>query len=282
MMRGIDCRWGRLPFPNRHFETRISGGSIHRTSSSLRVKRWRRPALTLAAGWCLCAAVDGGIARTVHDFAQIGDGAGLRTVFLVQNPNADDVTITIDLMGDEGTPLALEIDGSRQSRLQRVVPAGGALRLTTTGAGSAGSGGLQVGWARLQAAQQVAAQVFFEIRSNGAIVTQAAVESTPPLSRATAFLQLQSGTQTGVAVASLSESGSVRVRVTAFSTSGDEIGSGELILPPRGHQSKFIPGLIPDVGELEIGSIRIEASGPLAVTILQQSGLVIGSLPVIF
>ena len=161
-----------------------------------------------------------GPAKVVHNFAFIGDGTGFRTTFLVTNQNQESLTITIQLFQDNGSPLSLTIEGATASTFQKNVPAGGTLRLATSNGAT-----LVTGWARLTADKPVAAQVFFEIFSGQSLVTQAAVESTSPVRLVEGFAQADPGTQTGIAFANLSETGSIRIRITLRKGDGTDLGN---------------------------------------------------------
>ncbi len=51
-------------------------------------------------------------------------------------------------------------------------------------------------------------------------------------------------------------------------------------IPILGHLAKFISELFPEVEEID-GSLRVETSGQVTVVALQQTGLVLGTLPFI-
>ncbi len=217
-----------------------------------------------------------GPAKVVHNFAHIGDGTGLRTVFMVTNQNQESLTITIQLFQDNGSPLSLTIEGETASTFQKIVPAGGTLRLATSNGAT-----LVAGWARLTADKPVAAQVLFDIFSGPSLVTQAAVESTSPVRLVEGFAQAEPGTQTGIAFANLSETGSIRIRITLRKADGTDLGTAEIELGPHGQTASIFATLFPQAGDFGSGSFTVQSSGPMAITILQQTGLVLGSLPFI-
>ncbi|HEY3130236.1 MAG TPA: hypothetical protein VGL91_12325 [Acidobacteriota bacterium] len=223
----------------------------------------------------LPAGLIAGTPSRFHDFAQIADGGGYRTIFLVLNQNDQSVDITVKFFKDDGTPLALTVDGISGSVLTASIPAGGTRKMVTAGTAS----GAQVGWAQLTATGEVGAQILFEFSSSGQLVTQAAVESPGPVDNFDVFFDQSSTSGTGVALANLSESGSIAVRLTLKDQSGTVLATKDLTLVARGHVARFINEIFP--GTTGRGSLHIESSGPVSAITLQVTGLVIGTQPVI-
>jgi hypothetical protein len=138
----------------------------------------------------------------------------------------------------------------------------------------------QAGWARLTATEDVGAQVLFEISTGGLLVTQAAVESPGPLDSLDLFFDQRSGTNSGIAIASLSAAGAIRIRLTLKDQNGATVATRDLTLGSLGHLAQFVSELFPQGAGLR-GTLHIEASGPVTVVALQQTGLVLGTLPVV-
>jgi hypothetical protein len=220
------------------------------------------------------APVLAGLPSRFHEFAHIGDGGGLKTTFLILNQNALATEITLSFFTDNGTPWSLDIGGASQEVLVTTVPAGGMLRLATAGEAPTAQGG----WARLVANQEVGAQALFEIRSGGSLVTQAAVESSGPLRRVDVFVGQASGSNTGIALASLSSVGRTRVRLELIGALGSIASTQFMTLGALEHKASFIFELFSGISQ-HSGTLRISASGPITVTTLQQTGLVLGTLP---
>ncbi len=87
-------------------------------------------------GWMaltLTATLQAGPPKFIHEFAQVGDGGGIRSVFLVLNQNAGEVSIELEFFRDDGTALTLSIGDTTASSFKFVAPAGGTLRLETAG-----------------------------------------------------------------------------------------------------------------------------------------------------
>lgn len=217
----------------------------------------------------------GALPSRFHDFAQVGDGGGIKTIMLVMNPSNETVTVTITFRKDDGSPLQITIGGTTNSVFQFTVAAGGMLRAATTGS----SATPQVGWAQLRATREVGAQIFFEISTGNTLVTQAAVESPGPLRVADLFVEQQSGgARTGVALANLSASGSVVVRLTLRDETGAVRFTKEITLASLAKLAQFLDEIFQGLGNFR-GVLTVNATGPLAILTLQQTGLVLGTLP---
>jgi hypothetical protein len=218
-----------------------------------------------------------GVPSGYHEFAHIADGGGLTTTFLVSNPSSEFAEVDISFLKDDGSPWNLMIGGQANTVYRLNLPPGGMARLRSDGLGTIAFGG----WARINASQEVGAQVLFEIEAGGKLVTQAAVESTGPVRNADLFVVRDSaaGSNTGIALAALTDHGATRVILTLVGTDGTVIQDGSFTLSgPHRHQAKFINEFFTGLGDVT-GTLRVSASGPICITTLQQTGLVLGTLP---
>lgn len=86
-----------------------------------------------------------GLPSRFHEFAIIGDGAGLKTIFLISNKNQSAVGVTLQFFSSSGDPMSLTVGGQTGAQIQFQVPAGGMRRLETSGQGSV----LKSGWSQL-------------------------------------------------------------------------------------------------------------------------------------
>ena len=208
-----------------------------------------------------------------HDFAQIADGAGIKTILLISNDNSTAVTVNLLFLQDDGSELALEIEGITDSRFQFEVPARGSLKLTSSGLPAE----FREGWARLEASLPVGAQVFFEIRQGDQLVTQAAVDSFSQLRSFKVFVDQEGSFGTAIAVGNTSSSGPVLLELTLLDRSGQVVAVEEITLPALGHLAGFVEEFFPDAG-VAGGTLCVETSVPVSVVTLRTSGLVIGTL----
>lgn len=230
--------------------------------------------LSLAAAWWLqMGLLAGGVPRSWQFFAQVGDGGGLRTVFLIMNPNDFPCHITVILNRANGQEWPLGLNEFPGARIGVNLPAGGSIRLATPGTVPEPA----TGWAVLRSDRPVTAQVLFEIRSGGKLVAQAAVEGTVAHRNLDLFFDQSGGSNTGVAVANPSGI-PVRVYVSEFAEDGTASEASSFTLEPNHQTARFVSELL--AGGIQKGILRIAATGPVVVTSLQQTGLVLTTLPV--
>ena len=95
-----------------------------------------------------------------------------------------------------------------------------------------------------------------------------------------AFIERAPGTDTGLALANLSTVGSIRVRITLFNSGGGQTLQTEITLGPLEQIARFLSQLFEELENFR-GTMRVEASGPMAAVTLQQTGLVLGTLPIL-
>ncbi len=108
----------------------------------------------MVAAACLSATLFSGRSASYHDFAQVGDGGGIRTVFLVSNDGSADAVVQIRLLKPDWTGFKLTIGGKVDSSFTVTVPAGGMVKLETAGT----TDPAQQGWARLVSTRPVGAK----------------------------------------------------------------------------------------------------------------------------
>ena len=215
----------------------------------------------------------GGSPTVFHNFAQFGDGGGIRTVVLLINQNPFAVTAQLELLADDGSALSLPLDGSTASQFTIELPARATRRLATAGNAEAPS----VGWARLSASAPIGAQLLFEIRNGETLLTQAAVESSATQRVVDVFADQTSGSRTGVALANNSEAPAL-IRLTLIDPDGNPGASADVELPANGHLARFLDEFFNEMGDFS-GRVSVNANAPIVVTTLQQTGVVLGTLP---
>ncbi len=236
------------------------------------------PAAVLAL-WLFITGLQAGTPSRYHYFAIVGDGGGFRTTFLVLNQGQESVSATIRFFEADGSPWAVSVDDVAASVFLAEVPSRGMLRLQTDDAAELPKGG----WATLEASREVGAQVFFEIFSNENLVTQAAVESPGPMRSADLFVVHGPPTQTGIAVVNLAEPGPdrpVRVELTLRNHTGTDVAVTQFTLQAGESVSRYIGQFFPQVTRI-VGVLSVRASGPVSIVTLQQTGLVLGTLPAV-
>lgn len=208
-----------------------------------------------------------------HSFAQVGDGGGIRTTFLLINQGSSTVAAEVIFASQEGAPFSVTLNGQTDSSFSIEIPAGGAVKLTTSGEGDQ----VRSGWASLEADGEIGAQLFFEIFSAGSLATQAAIEPNTGFKRADLFVNQQGRTRTGVAIAN-ETGGQIAVRVTLTDQTGIELDQKVITLEAQSQISQFVDEFFPGV-EITQGRLNLNSSGPFSVTTLQQTGFVLATLP---
>jgi hypothetical protein len=224
---------------------------------------------------CASGSTRAGAPWVRQEFSQVAAGGGIRSIILILNPHDATVSATLELFGDDGAPQSLTINGVTASQFNVEIAAGGTKRLVV----ESSSEKALLGWGRLTANRTLASQLLFELSSDGKLVTQAAVEPFRPVNQATVFVDTTEG-NTGVALANVSEASTILIGFTLRDEAGEVVETIHRNLPPRGHLAKFVSELFKDVGELR-GSLEIVSTGKIVLVTLQQTGLVLGTLPVI-
>ena len=222
----------------------------------------------------LPADLHAGRVSRLHDFAQVADGGGFRTVFLIMNQGTVAVTVTLKFFDDNGNPLSLTVGSDTGTEIVIQMTADSVQIVSTPGTGAT----TLSGWCNLTATGEVGAQILFEsLDGQQQIISQAAVESIGSLTVVDIFVNEGQTTNTGFAVANLSETGEIRVRLTFTDDTGALVGTTDLILAPRGHIATFVFQQIANtLGKT--GRLRIETSGPIAVVALQLTQGILGTL----
>ena len=209
-----------------------------------------------------------------HDFAQVADGDGFRTLILIMNQNGTAVTVTLKFFDSDGNPLTLTLDGMTGSEITVQMGADSTQILSTPGTAAAAA----TGWCSLTATDEVGAQVLFESINGETLISQAAVESLGPATQVDIFVNGTDTSHTGFAVANLSSDGAITVSLAFFDEMGMQVGTTtDLTLAPRGHKATFVFQEID--GTLgKKGRLRITTSGSTAIVALQLTGSIIGTL----
>ena len=123
------------------------------------------------------------------------------------------------------------------------------------------------------------AQVLFEIRVDGNLVTQAAVESSPGVRQADVFVEQAPGTGTAIAFANVTGS-QIAMRLTLRNAAGQLLTEKEMTMEGREHIAIFMDQLFPGT-EITSATVHISSSGLVSVVTLQQTGLILGTLSIV-
>jgi hypothetical protein len=239
-----------------------------------------KPIVLLIACPLLLTGLFGGLPLRVHEFAHAADGVvsnlKMKTTILVRNQSWSEANITVKFYDDGGNPWSVQIGDKKASIHTAKIEPDGMVKLTTAGTGELGTG-----WAQLTADREVGAQVFFEIFKNGKLATQAAVEPVGSMHSAEVFVDfdLSTGQKTALAIANLSDGEAVDVSIVLSDEEGGNLRSAIVSVPRLGHVAKFIEQIF--VGQQLTkyrGTARLLSDGPITVTAMQQTGVIVGTL----
>lgn len=168
--------------------------------------------------------------------SQIASGGGWKTSITLVNPSAFPVNIKVNLLGNDGAPLALPFTGITEpaSVIERTIDARGTLLFET----ASNSSSTATGWADIFSSGEVTGYAIFKQQNHDGIVSEGTVplERSPTQSFVLPF-DNTAGFTTGVALATTSEANSNSVTATIRDEQGASIGNYSLILSGRGHNS---------------------------------------------
>ena len=221
------------------------------------------------------------LSKSLH-FAHMGDGEfgafRFKTNFMLLNTTDQSVSGRLELFSNEGLELSVRIGETTASDFSFEIPPGGTLHLDTDG-----SGPLKNGWARVMTDIGIQGTASFMVHSSaGAFVSDVGVASSSLLPNFSIFVDTSGESDTGVALANPYNQDTFAEAVL-FDASGSEIARNVLLLPRRGHLSKFVTEIfssVPNIDEF-IGSVRFFSIRQLAALTLRTNGLHFTSLPVV-
>ncbi|MBI4444730.1 MAG: PQQ-dependent sugar dehydrogenase [Acidobacteria bacterium] len=220
--------------------------------------------------------------RTRRLLPQVGDGTTAAGVFttslLLVNTLEQEIEVEAQFYRSDGSPLAVSIEGSLDSRfLFRLKPRSSRVFRT--------AGHLEpavAGWAELTADQPFTAAVLFAmVSSSGEAISEAGVDASEMTRRILASVSRKSAfdTNTGAAFANPSVSDAVRVDCVVRNQEGVTVANQSFTLGPRNHRAFFISELgVPEDFE---GTFEASSSREFVATLLRTSrGIHLSSLPV--
>lgn len=236
---------------------------------------WRAFTICLLAFLGMSATTWAGSPQIINFLPQVGVGQGIQSVILVLNDGEEEASLLLEFFKGEGNPLEVTIGEEKASTFNLTVPGGGVARFVVSSSSPAAA----AGWAQLQSSWPVAVQLLFEISSDGKLVTQAAVEPAISTHIAQVFVDTELG-NTGLALANISPFGPIAVGLIFKDETGSVIATARREIPAKGHFAKFVSEIFPEVKKGR-GSLEVVATGQIALITLQQTGLVLGTLPVV-
>ncbi|MBI4456046.1 MAG: hypothetical protein HY644_09130 [Acidobacteria bacterium] len=223
-------------------------------------------------------------ARNIY-FAQVADGGGFSTTFVLANMGSSTAIGTLNFFNPDGSPRTLRINGTERSQFAVTIPSGGSVRLRSENVGDA-----LAGWAMLESADQIDGVATFDLRGPaGSLMTTAAVLGGKGYKLVAVPVETSSSTNTGVAIANISRSSSVAIKLRLLDEAGIEVAAIlEPRLSPLGSQRQiadFADALFRSVAGISNfrGSLIVEVvdAGEVSVTGLVIKEGLLSALPVI-
>ena len=198
-------------------------------------------------------------------FPQVGAGVGLSTQIVLINPSEGSVSGQIQLFGDDGNALQLELDGAAGSTFPYQIEGNGTFQgeLRSTSAP-------QVGYAMVtleEGEQTPSGTAIFQIKSGEALISEAGMAVVTPTTSARIFVD-NMGTQTGVALANPGNPATT-VSFTLLNLNGSSLQTTTRDLAAGGHLAIFTDQLFSEAGEGFTGLMEITSSVPIAPVTLK-------------
>lgn len=223
-------------------------------------------------------------------FAQLvhgGTSAPYQTTLQLFNPTNQDLTATISIFKDDGSPFAVGLrDGQSGVAVNPTSP--GVFSLTVPAHGikvlsTSGSQALQSGWVQVtSASSSLTGNVFFQqMDASGNILGQAAVPQSSLTSAFSGILEKSATVNTGIAFANPSASSTANLKVQITDAGGSRGLSTNITLQPLQHLARFVNEL-PNFDSLGnvLGTIAVSSDNSIAVTFLRLDRGQLTTLPV--
>ncbi|MGB7622853.1 MAG: IPT/TIG domain-containing protein [Terriglobia bacterium] len=221
------------------------------------------------------------------DIAHGGTTSPYQTTVQLFNASSQDVTATISIYLDNGTPFNVGLtDGQGGATLTPTspgvfsvtIPARGLKLLTTSG-----SQDLQSGWMQVTSPSSSlnGNVVFQQVDGNGNLLTQSGVPNSAPMSSVTGVFEKSATVNTGIALANPSSTTTLSVTVQLTGANGLVIlNPYTLSLGPLQHIAQF-PDQFPPFANVgnTLGTIAISASGNIVATFLRLERGQLTTLP---
>jgi len=188
--------------------------------------------------------------------ADVLDGAGWSTTFIVQNEDTAPVNYAFNFWSDAGTALPLPFAAGTPGAFSGTLPVGGVAYVTTAGVSST----LVQGWAEAAANGKIAVSALFRFASAGVPDSQGSVSASPSTASAYMPFDNTAGYTTGVAMANTNATLPLSVSMIFRTDTGTQT-TGQLTLPPHSHQAFVLANSFPATAGVR-GSIQFIASTP--------------------
>jgi len=208
-------------------------------------------------------------------FPHIADGGDAsqrwQTTFFFVNPNSTTASGTLAFYGQDGRPISMTFGTTASTAFSVTVPAGGSVRLRTTG-----TGGLRVGWAYATFDKPVQGNAAYRVSVNETPRQEVAVNATLPTPLSINFANGFSS----AAIANPWSNVNVTAQVTLINSSGRTVATKQITLGPLQQTAQVVWswfGL--DASTFE-GSIKVYPEPPAIVLVINADAqFVLSSMP---
>ncbi len=203
-------------------------------------------------------------------FPQFVDGGGYISSIVMMNTSTTRMTGSLEIFGDNGSPLSIRpVGGSSGSAFPYVIEGGGSALLESDGSSSQ----LVRGWVRLTpdpGSQTPSGAGLFRFTQNGVVVTESGVPSANPTTLARIYIDKSFGHDTGLAIANPG-SALMKVALSAFQADGStQVGTNSVDLGARGHTAQFAGELITGLPDGFTGVLEISSQIPFVALTLRS------------
>ena len=205
-------------------------------------------------------------------FSQFVDGGGYTTALVLLNTSNIVETGTLQILDDNGAPLAVnQVGGTTDSSFRYSIPVGGVFRFQTDGFAASA----RAGWVLLTPDAPTSTPVgagVFSYSSGRILVSESGIPAAVSTTHARVYVDLSRGHDTGLAVANPAST-TANITIGAYRTDGvTAIGTsqGSLQLPGNGHSAKFATELIAGLPTGFTGVLDITSATPFAALTLRS------------
>jgi hypothetical protein len=211
-------------------------------------------------------------ANNIAYFPQFADGGGYTTSIVLVNTSNQAETGTIQVIDNEGQPLAANWVGAAAGGILRYnIPVGGAVRFQTDGS----SGTSMIGWARLTPDVGTSTPIgtgLFSYNPGNILQTESGVPATTATNHARIYVDLSGGHNTGLAIANPTDS-IAEISIRAFQRNGiTEAGTNNdpLPLPANGHRGRFANEFVSGLQDGFTGLLDISSATPFVALTMRS------------
>lgn len=174
-------------------------------------------------------------------FAQLADGDGYTTQFLLVNPSEVEVSGTLDLFQSDGTPMTIVLNGNRGSTFPITIKPHGTLILKSSGESSP----IQTGWARVQTGVAIGGSLIYSYSSGGKLISEAGLDPSVPTDSFRLSVDTRNGYMAGLALANPSAT-AINLTLTLNDAEGRQLAQTKLPLGSKRHFAKLVNEFFPD------------------------------------